>query len=43
MTVLYAVVRAGYAAGVTAGVEKATGYQPTTFREFAQAGATLWN
>jgi len=42
LTVLYGVVRAGYAAGVTPDFEKVTGRKPTTFREFAQANAARW-
>ena len=42
MTVLYGVVRAGYAAGVTNDFEKIAGRRPTTFREFAQANRAVW-
>jgi hypothetical protein len=42
MTVLYGVVRAGYAAAVTSDIEKVTGRKPATFREFAQANAAAW-
>jgi uncharacterized protein YbjT (DUF2867 family) len=42
MTVLYGVVRAGYAAAVTSDFERVAGRRPTTFREFAQANAAAW-
>ena len=42
LTVLYSVVRAGYAAPVTSVVEKVTGRKPATFRDFAQANAEAW-
>jgi hypothetical protein len=42
LKVLYSVIRAGYAAGITAGVEKATGKQPIAFREFALLNASAW-
>ncbi len=42
ITVLYSVVRAGYAAAVTPDFERVTGHRPTTFREFAQANVVAW-
>lgn len=42
ITVLYGVVRAGYAAAVTPDFERVAGRRPTTFREFAQANAAAW-
>jgi uncharacterized protein YbjT (DUF2867 family) len=42
MMILYAVVRGGYAAGVTGDVEKVLGRRPLTFREFAQRNAAAW-
>jgi uncharacterized protein YbjT (DUF2867 family) len=40
---LYGVVRAGYAAGVTSDVETVTGRKPISFKEFAQGSASAWN
>jgi uncharacterized protein YbjT (DUF2867 family) len=40
--VLYGVVRAGYAAGVTFDVETVTGRKPITFRTFAELAAQAW-
>jgi uncharacterized protein YbjT (DUF2867 family) len=42
MTVLYGVVRAGYAAGVTPDFEKVMGRKPITFKNFAQTAAAAW-
>jgi uncharacterized protein YbjT (DUF2867 family) len=42
LTVLYGVVRAGYAEGVTRDFERVTGRRPISFREFAQANAAAW-
>ena len=42
MTVLYGVVRAGYAAGVTSDFEKVAGRKPITFKNFAQTAAAAW-
>jgi uncharacterized protein YbjT (DUF2867 family) len=42
MTVLYSVVRAGYAAAVTGDVQKAIGRQPISFWEFARLHASVW-
>lgn len=42
LAVLYGVVRAGYAAGVTSDVETVTGKKPETFRAFAQSAASAW-
>jgi uncharacterized protein YbjT (DUF2867 family) len=42
LTMLYSVVRAGYAAPVTPVVQKVTGRKATSFREFAQANAAAW-
>ena len=42
MTILYGVVRAGYAAGVTPDFEKVTGRKPITFKNFAQRAAAAW-
>jgi len=42
MTVLYGVVRAGYAAGVTPDFEKVTGRGPITFRNFALTAMEAW-
>jgi uncharacterized protein YbjT (DUF2867 family) len=39
LSVLYGVVRAGYAAGVTSDVESITGRKPITFRTFAELAA----
>ncbi len=43
LTVLYGVVRAGYAAGMTADFEKVTGRKTIAFKEFAQTAAAAWN
>jgi uncharacterized protein YbjT (DUF2867 family) len=40
--VLYGVVRAGYAAGVTFDVETVTGRKPIRFRSFAELAAPAW-
>lgn len=42
LCMLYGIVRAGYAAALTDGVEQATGRKPVTFREFASANAARW-
>ncbi|MGJ5815999.1 SDR family oxidoreductase [Paludibaculum fermentans] len=42
LTVLYSVVRAGYAAPVTPVVEQVVGRKPITFRAFAQANVAAW-
>jgi uncharacterized protein YbjT (DUF2867 family) len=42
LTVLYSVVRAGYAAPVTPVVENLTGRKPFTFWAFAHANAAAW-
>jgi uncharacterized protein YbjT (DUF2867 family) len=42
LTVLYGVVRAGYAAGVTADFEKVTARKPIAFKEFAQTAVAAW-
>ncbi len=42
LTVLYGVVRAGFAAGVTADFEKITGKKPIAFRRFAQTAVKSW-
>jgi uncharacterized protein YbjT (DUF2867 family) len=42
LSVLYGVVRAGFAAAVTGDVEKVTGRKPIRFEEFAQAAAAAW-
>ncbi len=40
--VLYGVVRAGYAAGVTPGIETVTERKPLAFRKFAELAAGAW-
>ncbi len=42
LTVLYSVVRAGYAAPVTSVVERVTGRKPFTFYALAHANAAAW-
>jgi uncharacterized protein YbjT (DUF2867 family) len=42
LTVLYGVVRAGYAAGVTSDFENVTSRKPITFKNFAQRAAAAW-
>ena len=42
MTVLYGVVRAGYAVGVTSDFEKVTGRKPITFKSFAHTAVAAW-
>lgn len=42
LTVLYSVVRAGYAASVTADLQKVAGRRPVTFRDFARNAAAAW-
>lgn len=42
LAVLYGVVRAGYAAGVTTDVETVTGRKATSFRTFAQRAVSAW-
>ncbi|HXE95272.1 MAG TPA: SDR family oxidoreductase [Dongiaceae bacterium] len=42
MAMLYAVVRNGWAAGITDDVSQVTGGQPISFAEFAKQGAGLW-
>jgi uncharacterized protein YbjT (DUF2867 family) len=42
LAVLYGVVRAGYAAGITSDVETTTGKKPVTFKVFAERAATAW-
>ena len=42
LAVLYGVVRAGYAAGITSDVETVTGKKPVTFRAFAEREASAW-
>jgi uncharacterized protein YbjT (DUF2867 family) len=42
LAVLYGVVRAGYAAGITSDVETVTGQKPTTFRAFAERASSAW-
>jgi uncharacterized protein YbjT (DUF2867 family) len=42
LAVLYGVVRAGYAAGVTSDVETVTGRKAITFRTFAEEAAVAW-
>ncbi len=42
LTVLYAVVRAGYAAPVTPDFDSATGRNPVNFRDFARAAVAAW-
>jgi len=42
MAVLYAVVRAGYMAVVTDGVEKVTGHKPVSFAEFVKDNSACW-
>ena len=43
LAVLYRVVRGGYAAGVTADVEKVLRRQPVAFRDFARRNAAAWS
>ncbi len=42
LAVLYGIVRAGYAAGVTTEVETVIGRAPVTFRTFAERAASAW-
>lgn len=42
LSVLYGVVRAGYAAGITSDVESITGRPPITFKAFAKSAAQAW-
>jgi uncharacterized protein YbjT (DUF2867 family) len=42
LSVLYGVVRAGYAAAVTSDVETVTGRKPVNFRAFAELAAPAW-
>ena len=42
LSVLYGLVRAGYAAAVTFDVETVTGRKPITFRTFAESVAPAW-
>jgi uncharacterized protein YbjT (DUF2867 family) len=42
LAVLYGVVRAGYAAGVTSDVKTVTGKEPISFRTFAEQAAPAW-
>jgi len=42
LAVLYGVVRAGYAAGITSDVENLTGKKPITFKAFAERAASAW-
>ncbi len=42
LTVLYSVVRGGYMAPVTPGVQKVTGRPPVSFAEFAKASVAAW-
>jgi hypothetical protein len=42
LTVLYGVVRAGFAAAVTGDFEKVAGRKPVRFEEFARAAAAAW-
>jgi len=42
LTVLYGMVRAGYAAPITHEVERVTGRQPVRFEGFAKAAAAAW-
>lgn len=43
LAMLYSIVRAGYAAGVTSDVETITGRRPTDFKTFAELAAAEWN
>jgi uncharacterized protein YbjT (DUF2867 family) len=42
MMVLYGVVRAGYAAGITGDVEQVLGRPPISFRKFAEQNSATW-
>jgi uncharacterized protein YbjT (DUF2867 family) len=42
LSMLYEVVRAGYAAGITSDVETITGRRPVGFRAFAESAAPAW-